>query len=164
MKSTLLLSLLTCASALSRRQFLCVQRCNQLPFKVAVTARRASCIEGCNTISTPVNSSNGAILRDARCVKKCNARKTPYRKRTECIERCPQVDATDKKAKDDMENIKTEKNEVAKQMAVEKDGLEMHPSLPMLNISEAFAGKEEEAEHPSLPMLHLHRNAVDTDS
>lgn len=166
MKITLILSFLTCASATNRGQFLCVQRCNQLPFKVAVDARRASCIEGCNSTVT-LNNTSEAIQRDIKCVKKCNARKTPYRKTTECIERCPEVaDATHRKTKYGKTNTKKTKEEGASgdRMAVTKDELEMHPSLPMLNISDAFRGAEEEQEHPSLPMLSLNRNAVATDS
>ncbi|KAL3799260.1 hypothetical protein HJC23_012985 [Cyclotella cryptica] len=85
MKYTLILPGLayTHASAwtISGNQAECVQRCNDLPFKVAVSARRAACIESC--------SSDPAVSRDPSCVDECNSKRTPRRKRAACIMRCP---------------------------------------------------------------------------
>jgi hypothetical protein len=165
MKCTLLLIILTSAAALDRKQHLCIQRCNQLPFKVAISARRASCIEGCNATAAKINADS--ILRDAKCVKKCNARKTPHRRTIECIERCPEIAAALNR-KESAKTMKDVQNEATrgKTIAVTKDGMEMHPhpSLPMLNISEASVDGTEDPEHPSLPMLALNKNTDATDS
>lgn len=121
---------------------------------MAINARRATCIEGCNATITKVNADS--ISRDAKCVKKCNARKTPHRRTTECIQRCPEIAVA--ATVNDYESAKTTRdisNEAStgKTIAVTKDGMEMHPhpSLPMLN--KAFVEEAEDPEHPSIPMF-----------
>lgn len=147
----------TRTSALSRKHSICVNRCNNLPFKVAVSARRASCIEGCNATATAtvLNHVINSSSRDLKCIKKCNSRKTTHRRTIECIERCPDSSAT---------VSSKQKNEGKPKLIVDTKYDEIHPSLPMLITSEAFAGAEELVEHPSLPMLSINTTSVSTAS
>lgn len=139
-------------SGLSRRESLCIQRCNQLPFKVAVNTRRAACIEGCDSFK--VENTVTSFM----CVRKCNARKTSQRKIAECIARCPENTAAVEKTEEEIQN--SLKGGGSKADASIDD--DVHPSLPMLNVSNAFVGAEEIVDHPSLPMLELERNVTDS--
>jgi len=85
MKYTLILPVLAythaSAWAIPGNQSECVKRCNDLPFKVAVSARRAVCIESCR--------SGPAAPRDPSCVNDCKSTRKQRRKRAACIEHCP---------------------------------------------------------------------------
>lgn len=81
------------AFSLSRSQSKCVERCNSLPFKIAIETRRKACIEGCRPIhDTPINTNPTptAASRDATCVEECNAKGGSRRFKSACIRRCPE--------------------------------------------------------------------------
>lgn len=65
MKCMFHLSVLSSTSAFSiiGKKSRCVERCNQLPFKVAVNSRRAACIENCGPAGAakPLVEANGAL-------------------------------------------------------------------------------------------------------
>ena len=170
MKNILILSILAYTSALSipGKHSRCVTRCSQLPFKVAVSARRTACIESCASITATVDAIVGSddisssVLRDTQCVRSCDAKKkSSRRKRDLCITRCP---IFDNQSEDRKTSANSETNGEKSEASVGTQNDQLHPSLPMLNLTEAFAGADNELIHPSLPMLSLNTNTIDTDT
>ena len=170
MKNIMILSILACTSALSipGKHSRCATRCSQLPFKVAVSARRSACIESCASITAAVDASVGSdgipssVFRDPQGVRSCDVKKkSSRRKRDLCIARCP---IFDNQSEDRKISANSEINDERSQASVGAQNDQLHPSLPMLNLTEAFAGADNEVIHPSLPMLSLNFNTVDTDA
>ncbi|KAL7482199.1 hypothetical protein ACHAW6_011767 [Cyclotella cf. meneghiniana] len=170
MKNILILSVLAYTSALSipGKHSPCVTRCSQLPFKVAVSARRAACIESCASITATVDATvrsdgtSSSVLRDPQCVRSCDAKKkSSRRKRDLCITRCP---IFDRRSENRKTSVNSETNGDRSEAYVGAQNDQLHPSLPMLNLSRAFAGAEDELLHPSLPMLSLNTNTINTDA
>lgn len=93
MKYISILSAISCATAfsLSKKRSKCVERCNQLPFKVSIETRRKACLAGCG--SPDVDPSINAEIRsshsnDATCIEHCNAQEGSRRSKRACIKQC----------------------------------------------------------------------------
>ena len=91
-KYTVLLPVLSYTSAfnLSRKHSECTERCNQLPFKVAVESRRSDCIKSCAPKVYDDALSQSAVGRDEICVNLCKDKKGSKRFIKACILRCPE--------------------------------------------------------------------------
>lgn len=89
------LALYACVAAHSTK-IDCANRCKNIQFKVAVSRRRAECMESCAMSEIVEGAYVKTILdrsgKDRDCINSCNRVRTVQRKKAACIEKCPRLD------------------------------------------------------------------------